>query len=86
MRSILSAWKSDIDGLLWQQAAGGAAVLELTKMGVGILAPPGRPPPSVTVATPAVSHLPARNLDCECELAQLKRIDTHTHILAICHC
>ena len=41
MRSILSAWKPDIDGLLWQQAAGGAAVLELTKMGVGILAPRG---------------------------------------------
>ena len=45
LRSILSAWKPDIDGQLWQEAAGGAAVLELTKMGVGILAPPGRPPP-----------------------------------------
>ena len=53
LRSVLSAWKPDIDGLLWQQIAGGAAVLELTKMGVGILAPPVRPPPSVTVATPA---------------------------------
>ena len=45
LRSVLSAWKPDIDGLLWQQAAGAAAVLEFTKMGVGILAPRGDRPP-----------------------------------------